>query len=105
MMSTKDNLLEVKDLRVSFQTYAGEVQAVRGVSFSLKKGEVLAIVGESGCGKSVTAQTLMRLIPTPPSYIKSGSIMFDGKVDITKLSNKQMEKIRGSEMGMIFQIQ
>ncbi|KRE74929.1 ABC transporter ATP-binding protein [Paenibacillus sp. Soil750] len=103
MMSTKDNLLEVKDLRVSFQTYAGEVQAVRGVSFSLKKGEVLAIVGESGCGKSVTAQTLMRLIPTPPSYIKSGSIMFDGKVDITKLSNKQMEKIRGSEMGMIFQ--
>ena len=63
----------------------------------------MAIVGESGCGKSVTAQTLMRLIPTPPSYIKSGSIMFDGKMDITKLSNRQMEKIRGSEMGMIFQ--
>ncbi|SDM90184.1 oligopeptide transport system ATP-binding protein [Paenibacillus sp. yr247] len=103
MMSTNNNLLEVKDLKVSFRTYAGEVQAVRGVSFSLKKGEVLAIVGESGCGKSVTAQTLMRLIPTPPSYIKSGSIMFDGKVDITKLSNKQMEKIRGSEIGMIFQ--
>ncbi|MGG1553109.1 MULTISPECIES: ABC transporter ATP-binding protein [Paenibacillus] len=102
-MSTNNNLLEVKDLRVSFRTYAGEVQAVRGVSFSLKKGEVLAIVGESGCGKSVTAQTLMRLIPSPPSYIKSGSIIFDGKVDITKLSNRQMEKIRGSEMGMIFQ--
>ncbi|MGG1514886.1 ABC transporter ATP-binding protein [Paenibacillus oryzisoli] len=102
-MSTNNNLLEVKDLRVSFRTYAGEVQAVRGVSFSLKKGEVLAIVGESGCGKSVTAQTLMRLVPTPPSYIKSGSIIFDGKVDITKLSNRQMEKIRGSEMGMIFQ--
>lgn len=103
LMSTNNNLLEVKDLRVSFRTYAGEVQAVRGVSFSLKKGEVLAIVGESGCGKSVTAQTLMRLVPTPPSYIKSGSIIFDGKVDITKLSNRQMEKIRGSEMGMIFQ--
>ncbi|MFD0692761.1 ABC transporter ATP-binding protein [Paenibacillus sp. GCM10027628] len=103
MMSTNNNLLEVKDLKVSFRTYAGEVQAVRGVNFSLKKGEVLAIVGESGCGKSVTAQTLMRLIPTPPSYIKSGSILFDGKTDITKLSNKQMEKIRGSEMGMIFQ--
>ncbi|TXK77145.1 ABC transporter ATP-binding protein [Paenibacillus sp. N3.4] len=102
-MSTIKNLLEVKDLKVSFQTYAGEVQAVRGVSFTLEKGEVLAIVGESGCGKSVTAQTLMRLIPSPPSYIKSGSIMFDGKTDITKLSNKQMEKIRGSEMGMIFQ--
>lgn len=93
-------LLEVKDLKVSFQTYAGEVQAVRGVSFHLNKGEVLAIVGESGCGKSVTAQTLMRLIPTP---IKSGSILFDGNLDITKLTDKQMEKIRGKEMGMIFQ--
>lgn len=102
-MSTNNNLLEVKDLRVSFRTYAGEVQAVRGVTFHLKRGEVLAIVGESGCGKSVTAQTLMRLIPTPPSFIKSGSIMFDGKTDITRLTNKQMEKIRGSEMGMIFQ--
>jgi oligopeptide transport system ATP-binding protein len=102
-MNTNNNLLEVKDLKVSFQTYAGEVQAVRGVSFTLKKGEVLAIVGESGCGKSVTAQTLMRLIPSPPSYIKSGSVLFEGKGDITKLSNRQMEKIRGSEMGMIFQ--
>jgi oligopeptide transport system ATP-binding protein len=98
-----DTILSVKDLKVSFDTYAGEVQAVRGVSFDLKKGEVLAIVGESGCGKSVTAQTIMRLTPTPPSRIKSGSIMFDGKVDITKLSDRQMEKIRGSEMGMIFQ--
>jgi oligopeptide transport system ATP-binding protein len=101
--NSNNNLLEVKDLKVSFRTYAGEIQAVRGVSFSLKKGEVLAIVGESGCGKSVTAQTLMRLVPSPPSYIKSGSILFEGKTDITKLSNKQMEKIRGSEMGMIFQ--
>ncbi|MCR8641936.1 ABC transporter ATP-binding protein [Paenibacillus sp. N1-5-1-14] len=99
----KDNLLEVKDLKVSFNTYVGEVQAVRGVTFDLKKGEVLAIVGESGCGKSVTAQTLMRLIPTPPSVIKSGSILFDGDTEITKLSDKQMEKIRGSEIGMIFQ--
>lgn len=99
-----DNILEVKDLRVSFSTYAGEVQAVRGVSFNLKKGEVLAIVGESGCGKSVTAQTIMRLVPTPPSVIKPGSsILFDGKTEITKLRNRDMEKIRGSEMGMIFQ--
>ncbi|WP_159883922.1 ABC transporter ATP-binding protein [Paenibacillus puerhi] len=102
-MSKNKPILEVKDLRVSFRTYAGEVQAVRGVSFHLNKGEVLAIVGESGCGKSVTAQTLMRLIPTPPSIIKSGSIMFDGTTEITKLSNAKMEKIRGSEMGMIFQ--
>jgi oligopeptide transport system ATP-binding protein len=102
-MTQNSKLLEVKDLKVSFRTYAGEVQAVRGVSFDLEKGEVLAIVGESGCGKSVTAQTIMRLIPTPPSMIKGGSILFNGQTEITKLSNKQMEKIRGSEMGMIFQ--
>ncbi|MEK3917423.1 ABC transporter ATP-binding protein [Paenibacillus sp. FSL H7-0331] len=99
----KDKILEVQNLRVSFQTYAGEVQAVRGVSFELRKGEVLAIVGESGCGKSVTAQTIMRLIPSPPSVIKDGSIRFNGKTEITTCSNKQMESIRGSEIGMIFQ--
>ncbi|WP_019533051.1 ABC transporter ATP-binding protein [Paenibacillus ginsengihumi] len=95
-------ILEVSDLKVSFRTYAGEVQAVRGVSFQLNKGEVLAIVGESGCGKSVTAQTIMRLIPTPPSVIKGGSIRFNNK-EITRLTDKEMEKVRGSEMGMIFQ--
>ncbi|MFD2169464.1 ABC transporter ATP-binding protein [Tumebacillus lipolyticus] len=99
-----NNILEVKDLKVSFHTYAGEVQAVRGVTFSLKKGECLAIVGESGCGKSVTSQAIMRLIQTPPGEIKAGSqIVFDGKTDIVKLSDKQMESVRGSEMGMIFQ--
>ncbi|MFD7521218.1 ABC transporter ATP-binding protein [Paenibacillus chitinolyticus] len=106
MSKPKENILEVNDLKVSFNTYAGEVQAVRGVTFDLRKGEVLAIVGESGCGKSVTSQTLMRLIPSPPGVIKGGSILFEGKkgkVDITKLSNKQMESVRGSEMGMIFQ--
>jgi oligopeptide transport system ATP-binding protein len=96
-------ILEVNNLQVSFKMYAGEVQAVRGVSFHLNKGEVLAIVGESGCGKSVTAQTIMRLVPAPPSFIKAGSILFEGKHEITKLSENQMEKIRGAEMGMIFQ--
>jgi oligopeptide transport system ATP-binding protein len=99
-----NNILEVKDLKVSFHTYAGEVHAVRGVTFNLKKGEALAIVGESGCGKSVTSQAIMRLIATPPGEIKKGSsIIFDGKTDIAKLTDKQMEDIRGSEMGMIFQ--
>jgi oligopeptide transport system ATP-binding protein len=97
-----DRLLELKDLEVSFDTYAGEVKAVRGVSFHLDKGEAIAIVGESGCGKSVTAQSIMRLIPAPPSRVKNGSIMFNEK-EILKLSEREMQAIRGSEMGMIFQ--
>jgi oligopeptide transport system ATP-binding protein len=97
-----DKILEVRGLEVSFRTYAGEVQAVRGVSFDLFRGECIGIVGESGCGKSVTAQTIMGLIRQPPGQIKSGSILFKGK-EITKLSENEMQKIRGSEMGMIFQ--
>ncbi|WP_135548557.1 ABC transporter ATP-binding protein [Paenibacillus cymbidii] len=96
-------ILQVDNLKVSFRMHGGEVQSVRGVSFAVNKGETLAIVGESGCGKSVTAQTIMRLIPMPPGRIKEGSIVFDGKLDVVKLSDKQMERIRGSEMGMIFQ--
>ncbi|SFS73186.1 ABC transporter ATP-binding protein [Marininema halotolerans] len=95
-------ILEIKDLHVSFKTYAGEVQAVRGVNLQLEKGETLAIVGESGSGKSVTAQSMMRLIPSPPGKIKKGEILFDGK-DLTKISDKEMYQIRGSEIGMIFQ--
>lgn len=97
-----DRLLEVKDLEVSFDTYAGEVQAVRGVSFHLDKGEAIAIVGESGCGKSVTAQSIMRLIPAPPSRVKKGSILFNEK-EILTMSEKQMQAVRGAEIGMIFQ--
>ncbi|MFI8705873.1 ABC transporter ATP-binding protein [Bacillus sp. NPDC077411] len=95
-------LLEVKDLQVSFDTHAGEVQAVRGVTFDLKKGETLAIVGESGSGKSVTSKALMDLIPKPPGRIKNGEIIFDGR-DLTKLSEKEMQQIRGKEIAMIFQ--
>ncbi|MBB3907479.1 peptide ABC transporter ATP-binding protein [Anoxybacillus sp. UARK-01] len=95
-------LLEVKNLEVSFQTYGGEVQAVRGVSFHLNRGETLAIVGESGSGKSVTSQTIMRLIPTPPGRIKNGQILFDGE-DLVKKTDKEMEAIRGKDIGMIFQ--
>lgn len=96
-------LLEVKNLRVSYHTYAGEVQAVRGVSFNLNKGETLAIVGESGCGKSVTSKTIMGLISTPPGEIKEGSeIIFNGK-DLLKYSEKEWQKYRGKEASMIFQ--
>ena len=97
-----EKILEVKDLHVSFQTYGGDVQAVRGVNFNLYKGETLAIVGESGSGKSVTAQTLMKLIPMPPSKIKGGQILFEG-TDIVSKTEKEMEKIRGKEISMIFQ--
>jgi len=97
-----DTILEVKDLKVSFNVRGGEVQAVRGVSFDVKKGEAVAIVGESGCGKSVTAQTIMRLIPNPPGLIKNGSIKFKGE-DLVKKSEKEMEAIRGKDIGMIFQ--
>ncbi|WP_445490689.1 ABC transporter ATP-binding protein [Niallia sp. 03133] len=96
------NILEVNNLHVSFSTYGGEVKAVRGVTFVLKKGETLAIVGESGCGKSVTSQSIMRLIPNPPGQIKDGSILFKNK-DLTKLKEKEMQKIRGVDISMIFQ--
>ena len=98
----KKHLLEVRDLRVSFDTYAGEVQAVRGVNFHLDAGETLAIVGESGCGKSVSMQTIMKLLPSPPVRLKSGEILFEGR-DLAKLSDKEMEPYRGKDLSMIFQ--
>lgn len=97
-----EKMLQIKNLHVQFSTYGGRVQAVRGVSFDLHKGETLAIVGESGCGKSVTSQGIMRLIPTPPGRITSGSILFKGQ-DLTKLSEKKMRDIRGADISMIFQ--
>ncbi|MGG0492785.1 ABC transporter ATP-binding protein [Priestia megaterium] len=97
-----EKMIQIKNLHVQFSTYGGRVQAVRGVSFDLHKGETLAIVGESGCGKSVTSQSIMRLIPTPPGRITSGSILFKGQ-DLTKLSEKKMRDIRGADISMIFQ--
>jgi dipeptide transport system ATP-binding protein len=97
-----DVILEVDNLHVSFTTYGGEVKAVRGVSFTLIKGETLAIVGESGCGKSVTARSVMRLLPAHSSKIGQGSIRFKGK-DLTKLSEKQLRELRGAEISLIFQ--
>lgn len=97
-----EKILNIDNLHVSFDTYAGEVHAVRGVSLHVNEGEVVAIVGESGCGKSVTAQTIMKLNPMPPARIKEGSIDLCGK-DIVASSEKEMQGIRGQLVSMIFQ--
>jgi oligopeptide transport system ATP-binding protein len=96
------SLLEVKGLQVSFSTYAGEVQAVRGVSFDLRRGKTLAIVGESGSGKSVTAKSIMRLNPEANTIVRGGEILFEEQ-DILKLSEKRMQDIRGPKIAMVFQ--
>lgn len=97
-----ERLLEVKDLKTSFFTPNGEVKAVNGVSYHVNCGEVVAIVGESGCGKSVTQMSIMQLVQTPPGRILGGEVIFNG-IDLLKLSNKEMRKVRGSEISMVFQ--
>jgi len=95
-------LLEVHNLHTHFFTREGVVRAVDGISFQVDAGKTLGIVGESGCGKSVTALSLMGLIPKPPARIVDGSVNFTGR-DLTKLSERQLEDVRGKEMAMIFQ--
>ncbi len=97
-----DKLLEVNDLHVTFKAHGGEIKAVRGVSFALNQGETLAIVGESGCGKSVTARSIMRLIPEQIGRISQGSIRLRGK-ELVDLPEKEIRALRGSEISMIFQ--
>ncbi len=95
-------LLEVKDLHTSFFTRDGVVRAVDGVSFEVNAGETLGLVGESGCGKSVTALSLMRLIPVPPGKITKGEILFDGQ-DVLKMDDDDVRGIRGNKIAMVFQ--
>ena len=97
-----ENLLEVKNLKVSFQTFFGEVEAVRDISYNVRKGKTLAIVGESGCGKSVSANAIMQLLPKPPVLYKGGEILFKGK-DLLAKNEKEMVDIRGNKISMIFQ--
>src|SRR5512145_2625417 len=97
-----ERVLEVEDLKTYFYTRGGLVQAVDGVSFSLKRGEMLAIVGESGCGKSVTSLSLMRLVADPPGRIVGGSVKLAG-VDLLRLDASTMRRVRGKEISMIFQ--
>src|SRR5436853_7717014 len=95
-------ILDIADLRTWFFTRDGVVRAVDGVSFHVLPGETLAIVGESGCGKSVTALSILRLIPSPPGRIVSGKIRFAGR-DLLGLSEAEMRQVRGNEVSMIFQ--
>ena len=101
-MTNTAHLLQIEALKTYFYTFEGTAKAVDDVTFSLDTGEVLGIVGESGCGKSVTAQSVMRLIPEPPGKIVHGQILFDG-TDIVTLSMEQMRMVRGNRISMIFQ--
>ncbi len=98
----KTRLLEVNDLKTYFFTSDGTIPAVDNISFYVNHGETLGVVGESGCGKSVTSLSIMRLIASPPGKIVSGEILLEG-VDLVKISNEKMRKIRGSRISMIFQ--
>ncbi len=100
--TNSSSLLQVRNLRTSFNTPDGKITAVAGVSFDVDHGETLGLVGESGCGKSVSALSIMRLVPNPPGVIEDGEVIFEG-VDLMKISEKEMESVRGAGIGMIFQ--
>jgi oligopeptide transport system ATP-binding protein len=97
-----ENILEVKDLTTSFSTANGKIKAVNGISFAIKPEEIVGIVGESGCGKSVSMRSVMRILPEPPAKIERGSVLYKGK-ELLTLSEKEMLKIRGKEIAMVFQ--
>ncbi|WP_338050982.1 ABC transporter ATP-binding protein [Roseicella aerolata] len=97
-----DTILEIDDLQTHFRSPGGIVRAVDGVSYSVRRGETLCVVGESGCGKSVTALSILRLITSPPGRIAGGEIRFEGR-NLLALSEAEMERIRGNEISMIFQ--
>lgn len=101
-MDTNRNLLEIRNLTVKFSTYKSVVQAIRGLNLQIQKGETLGLVGESGCGKSVTSMSILRLIPIPPGNISSGEIWFEGENLLAK-SEDEMRRIRGKTISMIFQ--
>ncbi len=101
-MSDAEPLLEVRDLRTYFHVEGGLARAVDGVSFTLQRGRTLGLVGESGCGKSVTSLSIMRLVPDPPGWIEGGEILFKGQ-DLLRLPEREMRKIRGNQISMVFQ--
>ena len=101
-MIAQDPLLEVRDLRTYFHTEEGVARAVDGVSFAVGRGQTLGLVGESGCGKSVSAFSIMRLVPDPPGRIEAGQVLFKGR-DLLVLEEEEMRRVRGDDIAMIFQ--
>src|SRR5215218_208306 len=97
-----DPLLEIKDLNVAFETDRGQIRPVRDVSLTIYPGQTVAVVGESGCGKSVTAMSILRLIPQPPGKVLGGEILLDGR-DLLKIPENEMRRVRGKDIAMIFQ--
>ena len=95
-------LLEVRNLRTYFYTREGVVKAVDGISYDLEQGEILGLVGESGCGKSVSALSILRLIQSPPGKVVDGEVIFDGN-NILKMSAKELQQVRGAQISMVFQ--
>src|SRR5215467_1256275 len=95
-------LLEIRDLNIGFDTERGQIRPVRDVALSIYPGQTVALVGESGCGKSVTALSILRLIPQPPGRFLAGSIKLNGN-DLLSLSEREMQRIRGKDIAMIFQ--
>jgi ABC-type dipeptide/oligopeptide/nickel transport system ATPase component len=95
-------LLDIQNLRTQFRTSAGVVKAVDGISYDVDEGETVAIVGESGCGKSVSAMSILRLIPDPPGKIVDGVINFRGR-DLLELSDEEIRQVRGAQISMVFQ--
>lgn len=96
-----EKILELKELKTWYSTSAGIAKAVDGVSFSLDKNQTLGVVGESGCGKSVTALSVMRLVPMPPGYFAGGEILWKGK-NLLTIPEEEMRRLRGNEISMIF---
>jgi oligopeptide/dipeptide ABC transporter ATP-binding protein len=101
-MDTDSTVLKIKDLKIDFDTFEGRAQVLDGISFGLGQGDTLGLVGETGCGKSITAKAILGLLPVPPTRIVSGEIVFHSE-DLLRLSERQMEKIRGNKIAMIFQ--
>ena len=102
-MINSEVILEIKDLEVAFHVRSGITHAVNGISYTLHKGETLGIVGESGCGKTVSSMALLKLISIPPGKIEKGSAIYQGKTDLIQLTNKQLRPFRGKEIAVIFQ--